>query len=1067
MADKNVQLGVELLISNRGLRGAMHDLEKGLSRTTKGWMRETKRDVAETIAAATKVALADAGTTKAWNKLVASPIIHLHQQIKKAHLEGNAKLAYQLQNQLKEQKVAYEKELRAREAASEEILRRRRRDTEEQIDDLKSELEGIGSSLFDGRSIADQLISQIRSKGGLLGNLGKHKLAQANELAAKGGPAAAADAQKMAQMGKTLAQIGKTLTVVGAIGGSVLMLIKLFIDLESKIKDMNKSLMSSAGAADFGLSAVDMQMGHLEDRLQQIREDTTAINDNFLKYRVGAEEQQQTLAAFNQAGLTYAKINEQIKEGRDLMKSYSDVTAIAAVYSRNLGTSTDDIAQSMGNLSFETGDHLQTIAEQFSLINRESMAAGFSTKRFYSTVLEVTSGMAFYGVRVEETARMLKNFDSLLGEAVGSDLYKTIVGRGKDMSAQDRIREIILHNPEFVAEQYAKALNRSIADLTKKFGGAGGPLAGLDIGELLKLDEISLQRELQKAQLSPEQITQFLNARLLQRASTGDLAAMTQARGFAGPAFDIAMGAQATGVFGNKRIDQVFRDIESGKMGAEGFAALEQATGKSQDELVKLSRLFTAAEAQLANLDEIRDKIARGEMLTEEDLRVQEKARDKLGLFIDQQTGQILRGQFDANKNLIKGTSVAITDAMDVVTEQAISAGEKEIAEQLTKDQEIASEISKNITGLTEVMQQSVAAILNDIYDVLIDFYRNWLGDTGIESQKLESIEQAHRTRIEYEKRVGALEQERKLLQKQQEDARKRGDTVEAERLKKKQDELIAEMGKLQEVQIKLTKVEEDIKNMEATGKGAEVGLTSARDLGLIDTVSTRAVQQTIDQIAGEDRLLFKSAEKGDLEEAFREGFESLDEETRKGFLDLFGGQKGFDRAIEEAVAAHGRAAERASSARKIFNPLSVRREEAGAAKAAFEQSLLRSAVEAQMGRSLSDAERMQVLMEGSSLPGTAMMLDYLQSIEENTSQGLDNPFGGIVKAQDLILPAGGGRPILTDPADTLMAFKPGGPISKSMGGGNTIKLSFNLFGSPKENTAEILRVLKSLGLAE
>src|SRR5690606_12877987 len=98
------------------------------------------------------------------------------------------------------------------------------------------------------------------------------------------------------------------------------------------------------------------------------------------------------------------------------------------------------------------------------------------------------------------------------------------------------------------------------------------------------------------------------------RASTGDLAAMTQARGFAGPAFDIAMGAQATGVFGNKRIDQVFRDIESGKMGAEGFAALEQATGKSQDELVKLSRLFTAAEAQLANLDEIRDKIARGEM---------------------------------------------------------------------------------------------------------------------------------------------------------------------------------------------------------------------------------------------------------------------------------------------------------------------------------------------------------------------------------------------------------------------------------------------------------------------
>mgnify|MGYP000505827954 FL=1 len=281
---RNAEINLDLVLHDKGLKDALGKITKDLEKVTDGWMADIKKDLGATVAGALQASAASTKTVKAWEDMVLGPIEKLKKELVSAYEKGDYVLTQQLHTQLKDRRAALEKELEERKKAEDEITRRRRRSTEEQIDDLKDGLEGAGSSLFDAKSLADGIMKGVRQAGTRVAQAGRYKQAQAAEIAMKEGPNA--QSEKMHKMGQALAQAGKAFTVFAAVGASIMVLIKLFMDLENKIKDMNKAMMASAGAADFGMSATEIQVGGITKSLETMRDETTAVNENFMKYRI-------------------------------------------------------------------------------------------------------------------------------------------------------------------------------------------------------------------------------------------------------------------------------------------------------------------------------------------------------------------------------------------------------------------------------------------------------------------------------------------------------------------------------------------------------------------------------------------------------------------------------------------------------------------------------------------------------------------------------------------------------------------------------------------------------------
>ena len=1057
MVDKP-RIGVEVRFDNRDAVNWANRFGNLLSDTAKEWRDDIKRTTGEGFIAGMKIALASGKSGAAIRKFLDTNIVEASEKLQKALRQGNFEEVERMERILDNRVRRFQKEASAISDAFKHMQDRQARTFEEHADAFGDKVQKLHRGLFGGLGGFGDI---IRTGGGAVQRFGREQQARglrARELAVAEGKDAKG-AERMAMDGKLIANIGKAAVGFAAVAGAILLLVKLFADLETKIKDANKEMMASAGAADFGLTHADYVTGKLTQRLDAMRKATTDLNDNFLKFRVAAEQQQKILSQFNEAGLTFNKLNQEISQGAKFMGSFSDATALAITYSRTLGVDTGEMASKMGEFSFETGMGLRDIAEQFAVISREALLAGFVTKRFYSAVVEVTSGMGFYGVRIEETTKLLKSFDSLLGEAVGTKAFKNIIGQYKDRGTQDRIRDLILRNPDFAQEQFGRAFERQVAMLSREFGNLGAE----EIRKILQMSDVDMAARLQTLGLEPEEATRFQNASLVGKAARGDLGAMTRAMPFAGPGFEVALASQATQVFGGRRIDEVLRDIGTkGATGVAEFAALEQVTGKTPEALEELGRLFVNAEGALHNLERIQSKMSQGTPLSDEDRKLMESYRDSLGLYIDEQTKQIQKGEFDSNRQLIGGTGIAIKNALEVVTETS-TTGEKDIEEQLTKDQEIASEISKNITGLNEIMEQSVVQVLNNIYGVTADIlaFMQFNSTKTRDFLKKQDKEKAEKARIETErqqKRVADAQERLRVAQSR----KSRPEIEEAEKQVKEAQE---SLRVAQDTEAKLGKLARTTASLsEGALEKGDVFSAAQQAAGIFATSGhQKAANQRLQEIM-EDEI--KTWGESLLEivpggQAFGqpggfnlERFGSRVMENPE-LVQQLGGESNVRQALNVASEAV------ASAREATVTGFLTEKEISTTSMSAFQQAIAQGLVDQQ---NQGQSELYQTVFA----PIEDTLRSILKATQEEKDVGMAQLIQGAVQAHDMILPAGGGRPIITDERDTLMAARPGGPLARSAGGtGGSGSVTVNIHGGNQKVIYDtVRRALRATGNA-
>jgi hypothetical protein len=155
------------------------------------------------------------------------------------------------------------------------------------------------------------------------------------------------------------------------------------------------------------------------------------------------------------------------------MQRYTRATEIALTYSRLLGEDAKSIAEAMANYVEDLGADLEYVGKAFSNITTMAMESGFGVKRFYGMVLQATSGMSMYNVRLEEAGGLLIRIGRILGSKVGGDFLATL-GKGfVDESMQDRFRRVLLTGRGRTQEAYTQTAADTGQDFLNKWRSGG------------------------------------------------------------------------------------------------------------------------------------------------------------------------------------------------------------------------------------------------------------------------------------------------------------------------------------------------------------------------------------------------------------------------------------------------------------------------------------------------------------------------------------------------------------------------------------------------------------------
>jgi hypothetical protein len=1047
-----------LIFNSRDARDFATQLGGQLNKVSRNWGDAVAKQTAEGFLAGTKIALSTGKTGDAIKRFVSSNVVDVYNKFTKELNAGNLAAAEKLERVLDKQVRNLQREADAISDAFESVQKRQTKTFTESADSFKDVLNDLRSGSVGGmgRGISERILEFGRAKQGRASRLG----AMAD---ASGNKDAAAQAQAMAKTGTAIANLGKGLLGLGAVAGALLVLVKIFADLEQKAIDMNKTLIEGAGALDFGLSHAETVSGGLRERLDELRASTADLNRAFFDFGASADEQQRILASLNNEGISFAAMTEGATTAAQRMEKYQDVLSTTLTYARALGVTTGEFSQKQGELMLETKLGFKEIAEQFSVITNEALRAGFTTKRFYSTVIEAASGMAFYGVRLEETAKLLANFDSLLGETVGGDAFKQLVGQYRDKGEQDKIRDILLKGQDFVRDELGDAFKRHTSALERDFAQR---LGGEDVASMLaKMTEGQIRQTLEVRGFKPEEIRRFAVAHRLGSAQrTGDLAAMMEAMSSAGPGFDIATAMQGSQVFGGRSVGEVVRGARgSGPEGAAIRVALQEVADSSGMKLEQLTELFETADARWQNLERIRDEIkeARGDRLalSEEDRKYLDSMAQQFGIEVNDQTGVITKD------------NLQLVDALGLIKTSSVDDS-KTISDQFTRDQEIATSISENLYGLNDIMEQSIAKILTDIYGVVSAIARKYLSGSP-EMEKLQAIETSREARLSAETTRTSLRDKVRQV-----DFKLRGSSgEEREALLRERTDLNKQEVQAQSDYRRAEAIERAARKASASGRTLEVGTEALTQAGMLKPpVSAKYLEATAKEVLGSGRAssssvyamregargvdFWEDIEPEDILGEMRERWESLSEKQREDFAAIYGGMENVERSFAAAERAMN------DAAGEIEGVMTTEAQEYelfhGKAAGAFKAQLLQGAG--------ADAPETSTWMDNILNMGKEIVKNtspLAKELSENQDIGLAALFSGAQRAQDLILPASGGRPILTDERDTLMAMKPGGPIAQGLGVGRSGSVIINVHGGDQRRTYEVVRrALKAVGLA-
>lgn len=336
---------------------------------------------------------------------------------------------------------------------------------------IKEGLSNLSSADF--KSLGSLLVGSIKKGGGALQTASAVASQKSGETSGAISSVLSGLAPVLAGMSTAAAVIASLVIVIGAV-------LALFVHMDSRIKGLNKSLLDSGFAAgDFAANLRDLSSG-----MKTVRETfaSDAGFDFLRKWKLTQDDALKILGAFNKAGYTKEDMTAGATTVDGQQLKMRNTAEVAIKYGNLLGETGEAMAEKIGSRMEETGQTIEEVDRGFTNLYDSAMKSGFGTSRFFNMVLQATSGLNVYNVRLEEAAGLL----GLLGKSMSSIRAGQLLGdlekRGGEKSSADRLKDAHLQGAGRAIQQHkydATQLGGNFIDAIMKDGKFAGVIAML------------------------------------------------------------------------------------------------------------------------------------------------------------------------------------------------------------------------------------------------------------------------------------------------------------------------------------------------------------------------------------------------------------------------------------------------------------------------------------------------------------------------------------------------------------------------------------------------------------
>jgi len=600
----------------------------------------------------------------------------------------------------KEQREQIKKNASRQMEAAKAVAAFRRKELDERVSAYGTGMAGAITGALGALKGADLKGLADMVKGG-----GKGMRTGGRALDAKGAQMGGMKGVPVQGLGKMLAGLGTAVATIGAVVGSIALLVKVVLDAEAAVKDTNKAILDMGGAASISAGNI----ADIKKEMKTVGDFFTSI-DFSMDWFTTPKQLQSIAKGFGEAGVSMRKLSGEVETARGRMLGLKNASELALTYANLFGMEAGEIAKGMGTIQFETGTTLGRIAEGFSQVNDMAKLSGFEVKRFYSAVLESTTGMGMYNHRIEEAAGLLSTLSTILGQTVGGDFLKGIKGGMEEKGLADRHKFMALAGKGNVMKVFADEQERNakalLKDIEQMLGGtvdeqsqANAILSSLGLGHqdraklpetIMKMSGDAMGEAMASAMMggaTGEQTNRMFEIGGQGQAARGKAAAAEKFAGTLSPAAILQLELlMAKKRLGSGEIDEYgLGEL----MGAETLGAVPQA---QRDEMMKMAQL----------LDGIWSKVKKGDELGGGEKEMLEK---KFGVDV--------KGKkfFKAGTDEEVGDWIGLMGTMG----QSLDA-ETEMVEQVSEDVALAREIAQETHSITNVLETTLASILREIW---------------------------------------------------------------------------------------------------------------------------------------------------------------------------------------------------------------------------------------------------------------------------------------------------------------------------------------------------------------
>lgn len=567
--------------------------------------------------------------------------------------------------------------------------------------DVKKALEGSAKSLVKGLKLSSAAGLKLGNVGTGLHARGKERGGMAGGLMQAGGMGMKGVGAMMGGIKPLVDMLTKLGPILGAIGGAVVGIVKLFLDADAKVKDFNKEILASSGNVDFltrSAGNTNVAFNNMSDTLDGVWKAATAFDN--INLGITPDDYKAIINALGQEGASLGRIgSEAAHAGKSVEAFTSDLAHVSVAYSRAFGVPLQEINTLQAEMMTEMGSSLDDTTLAFQQMTKAAEDSGISANKFFGMIRGVSQDLSLWGTRMEDAVKLLGRLGQVMNPRNAQKFMQTAAQGLKNMGRTERLRLSLLTGQGKMGKLVDRDIKRKADGLAKSFGMTGEEVMkkisskdgrGELEGKIQKMDpsqQGALREALIDAQLQAE------------RRKKGTFGTATAARTL-GPAAALeAMQGALVKFGGGKKLSDIVGTI-GGEMMAENL-------GISEEQMDQMAHF----EASIDNQREVLKK-----QLMEGTEAQKQAARDAL-----KQAG--VQGKDD--KDLAKNVDEAGYDQiMDTLSDgdklEAQGASKAEIMSQHQAD--LQTSMLSKLQAILDWLMNQLYNVLNGIWDTILDF---------------------------------------------------------------------------------------------------------------------------------------------------------------------------------------------------------------------------------------------------------------------------------------------------------------------------------------------------------